>query len=656
MSTIASLLVKLGLDAREFQAGAKGAESTAKGLGGALSGLGGAAKTIGLGIVGLAGGAVAGLGAVLGTSLNAAREAEQISAQLDNVIKATGGVAGVTKTSVDALSAALSTVTPIEDDVITGAQAMLLTFKEIGRDNFPRATEAVLDMATAMNRGGTPSAEQLQSAAIQLGKALNDPLTGMTALSKVGVTFSGEQKELIKTMAQAGNVAGAQRMILRELESEFGGAARAAGKTFSGQLEILENQLGNVQEEIGMALIPVLGGLATALGPGLIAGAQAGAAWLTGTLIPAIADVANWVTANWPLIQATAAQVWGQVQSVVGQAVAFIQGLLARSSQATTTWGAAWQSVQTLIATILPPIQSLVQSVVGAITTFLAAHGAEIQATFGRAWSTAGAIVLAAIQVIQATVVPILGEIGRFIATHGAEIQMILGNSWTFISTTITTALNTILGVVRTVLALVRGDWVGAFTEMQAVGQGLATWAQTTFIAALSTLNVLSGGKLQELYTWFVNKFGQIRDFLAGFDLKDVGEAIINSVREGVIASAQGLVAAVVGAINGAIAAAKAAIAGLAGGLPGGVTVPGFALGTMFAPGGLAMVGERGPELVQLPRGSRVYPNRELRGAGGVTSNYQFSVTVNAPGGQPAAVAGAVEDGVRRAMRAVGVR
>lgn len=43
---------------------------------------------------------------------------------------------------------------------------------------------------------------------------------------------------------------------------------------------------------------------------------------------------------------------------------------------------------------------------------------------------------------------------------------------------------------------------------------------------------------------------------------------------------------------------------------------PGFANGTNFAPGGMAWVGERGPELVNLPRGSQVIPNHELGGGG----------------------------------------
>jgi molecular chaperone GrpE (heat shock protein) len=48
-----------------------------------------------------------------------------------------------------------------------------------------------------------------------------------------------------------------------------------------------------------------------------------------------------------------------------------------------------------------------------------------------------------------------------------------------------------------------------------------------------------------------------------------------------------------------------------------GFKIPGFANGTNFAPGGLALVGERGPELVNLPRGSQVIPNSQLREGGG---------------------------------------
>lgn len=78
-----------------------------------------------------------------------------------------------------------------------------------------------LDMATAMNGGLKPSAEQLSNQAIQLGKALNDPIIGMGALRKVGVAFTEAQKEQIKTLQESGDLMGAQKIILNELGNEF---------------------------------------------------------------------------------------------------------------------------------------------------------------------------------------------------------------------------------------------------------------------------------------------------------------------------------------------------------------------------------------------------------------------------------------------------
>lgn len=55
---------------------------------------------------------------------------------------------------------------------------------------------------------------------------------------------------------------------------------------------------------------------------------------------------------------------------------------------------------------------------------------------------------------------------------------------------------------------------------------------------------------------------------------------------------------------------------GLLGGLFGG-GLSFFARGTSYAPGGVAVVGEEGPELIHLPRGSKVIPNHKLGQNGG---------------------------------------
>lgn len=81
------------------------------------------------------------------------------------------------------------------------------------------------------------------------------------------------------------------------------------------------------------------------------------------------------------------------------------------------------------------------------------------------------------------------------------------------------------------------------------------------------------------------------------------------------------------------------------------IKVPGFAGGTMSAPGGVALVGERGPELVNLPRGSQVIPNHKLGRSGGGSP---ISISVDARGSSdPAAVRAQVQQGILEAAPAI---
>lgn len=197
-------------------------------------------------------------------AIQQAIEQERVMAQTANVIEATGGAAGLTAQQIADLAQAESQLTGLDDELIQGGENMLLTFKNIGGETFPAATRAMEDMAVAM-AGGNLAAVDLQGTAIQLGKALNDPIAGLTALSRAGVTFSDEQKDLIRTLQESGDLMGAQAVILDELESEFGGAAKAAGDTLEGSLAKLNNTIGNLGAEIGGELIPILNDAAQAM-------------------------------------------------------------------------------------------------------------------------------------------------------------------------------------------------------------------------------------------------------------------------------------------------------------------------------------------------------------------------------------------------------
>lgn len=221
------------------------------GLGATLGG----ALTVGA-VAGAAG--VLALGAGLVSCVGDAMEGQKILEQTNAVIASTKGVAGMTAQAVGALANSLSRVIPIDDELIQSTENMLLTFTNVGRDIFPQATEAALNMATALGQDSVTSA-------MQLGKALNDPIAGVTALRKVGVMLTDQQEDQVKAMVKAGDVAGAQTVILKELGTEFGNSGRAAGETAAGQYAIFNTQLGNIKETIGTAFLPMMASASKAL-------------------------------------------------------------------------------------------------------------------------------------------------------------------------------------------------------------------------------------------------------------------------------------------------------------------------------------------------------------------------------------------------------
>lgn len=147
-------------------------------------------------------------------------------------------------------------------EIIKQTQAKLLTFKNLAATAddtggaFDRATVAAIDLAEAGFGEAT-------SNATQLGKALQDPIKGISALTRVGVTFSDEQKNLITSLVNSNDMLGAQEIILSAIEEQVGGTAEATA-TASEKMELA---FGNLQEEVGMALLPVFEDLVEVLIP-----------------------------------------------------------------------------------------------------------------------------------------------------------------------------------------------------------------------------------------------------------------------------------------------------------------------------------------------------------------------------------------------------
>jgi hypothetical protein len=246
-----------------------------KELAGRLGGLRGAAEGIlrpfgvSIGTAVTAGAGIA-IAKFVGSSVQAFSHAEQIAAQTAAVIESTGGAANVSAEQVDEYAVALADLVGADDEATQASLNLLLTFRQIRDEEgpantFERTATAVLDMATAMNSGAIPSLEELRSTTIQVGKAVNDPIKGLTALQRVGVTFTQAQRDQIDAMLKANDLMGAQDVILSELEAEFGGAAEAAGETFAGSVGDLSREFGDLMETVGEAVVPILEGLVDVL-------------------------------------------------------------------------------------------------------------------------------------------------------------------------------------------------------------------------------------------------------------------------------------------------------------------------------------------------------------------------------------------------------
>jgi len=180
-------------------------------------------------------------------------------------------------------------LTGVNQNTIKESQALLLTFKDIASSAdevggaFDRATQLTLDMASAGFGSVTDNAKQL-------GKALNDPIAGLTALRRSGIQFTKAQQDQIRTLVESGNVLEAQTMILEEIENQVGGTAEATANS-TDKMKVAFSQ---ASESIGMALLPAVE-----------------------ALLPIVIKFADWASQNTEIVIALAAAIGGLSAAIV---------------------------------------------------------------------------------------------------------------------------------------------------------------------------------------------------------------------------------------------------------------------------------------------------------------------------------------------------
>jgi hypothetical protein len=241
MATIASLDVLVGANTSMFTKNMGALKGVAQG---SLKSVAGVAVGIGKTLAGAVVSAV-------GAGLVAYQAVETANKKLQANLIATGQAAGVSATTVRDMALSMSTTTTASANAITTASIALTKFQNVKGPNFTETIKQAQNLSAVTGKDLTASTDML-------GHALNNPRLGYLELAKAGVMFTDGQIDSIQAMQDAGDIAGAQQVILQQLASQYEVAASVAGDTFTGKLEMLWNSLSNVASVIGEAIIPSL--------------------------------------------------------------------------------------------------------------------------------------------------------------------------------------------------------------------------------------------------------------------------------------------------------------------------------------------------------------------------------------------------------------
>ena len=626
----------------------------------------------------LAGVAVAGAAVVAfgKQSVDAYFGAAEASAKLATNLLNVKGNTQANVDSLEQLASKLQSVGVIEDDVIKAGMSQLATFN-LQSSTIATLTPKIADMATQLY-GYNVNAEQMAQINNLVGKAM----TGSTgALTRYGVTLSDAQAQIIQT----GNEEQRAAMITEVLGQNFGKVNEALRKTPQGMFTAIQNDLGDLQEELGQLILTAIMPLAQAFSDWIAQVNAAGgfvsyftdlinnnkdtvatlAGALTAMLLPAIV---NLVVSAAPMIGALALLAaigailgpvinnlvqkfggWGKVMDVVkagfDTAVEGVKGLIA-SFQSGKSDGDGFVGWMSQAGVVIRQIWEGIKATGIAVWNAIKMAIDFLMPSFKALWDTIQNQLWPALQnlwnIIQPYIIPTLQVLGAIIGV------VVTANIWIFVNVlnvvigVITAVINVIAWLIQALVSIITwvieagiaignafttayntvtavfagiGAWFAArWAEITAVFAGVGAWFAGVWQGAVNNIsNIFWGvvGIVRGVWNSITGIFGQIGSFVSNA----IGGAVKGAFN-GAITIAENAINGFINMINGAIGIINK-IPGVSIGKIGTINLPRFASGVNNFGGGLAVVGENGPEVVNLPRGANVVGNHQLSGLGG---------------------------------------
>jgi hypothetical protein len=525
-------------------------------------------------------------------------EGARVAAQTNSVLKSTGGIAGVTRGHIEGLASAIEHYSIFDDEAVHSSENLLLTFTNV-RDfvhgkftgTFTSATKVIADMSTAL---GT----DLQGTTIQVGKALQDPVKGMTALRRVGVDFSQSQQDLVKHLVDTGHTLEAQKLILHELNREFGGSAKAAGETFPGQLarlqHVFEDVMGSLVGIVAAAVSPALTELFKIVD--VFDQLRQGGASFSTALGGAFQTLLTDLGVGQPVIDALSTAF-----SAIGDAIAYIADQISQNSETFKTLAIGFGLTLGTVLALSVAVYGLglAFTVLTSPITIIAALGAAIfllyqnnetfrvavQATF--TWLAANvppviAAIIANLQQLRETFQPLVEAILHFVTTNQTFLSVVR-TVWNTALAIISAAILQIKGIINVVMGVITGDWGRAWQGIKQIFQAQWNAMRAILSGMIGVLGAIAKSVgsaildgivsfLKQLPGRLASLVGTIHHVISGAADAAFGYAVGLGQRiiEGVLSGLTGLAGRVASKIGSEIGSGISAAKGLVTGSPPG--------------------------------------------------------------------------------------
>jgi phage-related protein len=552
----------------------------------------------------------------------------------------TMGVAGTV--SFKGLSDAarqFSMQTGIAQTELLGASGKLVTFANVakrGTGFINETTQAAADLSAS----GFGS---VSSASVMLGKALYNPLKGMTALTRVGVSFSDQQQKVIAHLMKTGQTAKAQAIILGAVQAQVGGTA----KKIADPWDKAKASLQAAAITIGQALVPVVSkvadlvakaaqwfqklspsmqhtvvvvaALAAALGPILIIG---------GKLFGAIGSIINGFKALQGAMQAF--QIASKLAFVANPWFLLGAAIVAVAVLVITHWDtvkkfllAVWDAIKGAAFAVWNAIKGYVELVAKIVIGYFKIWLAIGKAVFGALKAIAGAVWRAIGAYVKAWLI-----VTKAVFTVAKKVVLAVWNAikkaaqtvWHWISTYIKVQI----AIVRAVLGAIKAFAIAVWNGIKAVA--INAWNAITAVVKRVWQGWQNIG--HAIISFFSGVWGKVKD--AGSSAWNGIKNAAQSAWNGIVGLAKSSLNGLISLINGLIRGMNTLISGfnrLPGpDLPAIGSIPYLAKGGRILAGGMAVVGERGPELVSLPTGAAVAPLSGPVGAGATSVDVAITI------------------------------